>query len=189
MEATRLAQAADVDVSRRGTGATGTRTETVPVYLVRHAKARSRKRWTRPDDQRPLTRTGHEQAAALGTLLAGRPLARLVSSPYVRCMQTLEPLAEERRLPLETAKSLAEGAPPDAALSLAVESAQLGPTAICTHGDVIELLLEELARHDVPLETQDGIELKKGSIWILRVLDEEVVTAEYIPPPNAGNER
>jgi broad specificity phosphatase PhoE len=178
-----------VDVSRRGNGATGTRTETVPIYLVRHAKASSRKRWTRPDDQRPLTRAGREQAAALVRLLAGRPLARLVSSPYVRCMQTLEPLAEERGLPLATSDSLAEGAPPDGALALAVESAQHGPTALCTHGDVIELLLEELASHDVPLGTQDGIELRKGSTWILDVLDGDVVAAEYVPPPAVGNER
>lgn len=176
-------------MSRGDTTTTGTRTETVPIYLVRHAKARSRKRWTGPDDQRPLTRAGLEQAAALVRLLAGRPLARLISSPHVRCMQTLEPLAEERGLPLETSDTLAEGAPPDAALSLAVESARLGPSALCTHGDVIELLLEELDRHDVPLETQDGIELKKGSTWVLNVLDGDVVAAEYIPPPDAGSER
>jgi broad specificity phosphatase PhoE len=178
-----------VDVSRGDTSTTGTRTETVPIYLVRHAKARSRKRWIGPDDQRPLTRAGLEQAAALVRLLAGRPLARLVSSPYVRCVQTLEPLAKVSGLPLETSDTLAEGAPPDAALSLAVDSARLGPSALCTHGDVIELLLEELDRHDVPLETQDGIELKKGSTWVLNVLDGDVVAAEYIPPPDAGNER
>ena len=176
-------------MSRGDTSTTGTRTETVPIYLVRHAKARSRKRWAGPDDQRPLTRAGLEQAAALVRIFTGRPLARLVSSPYVRCVQTLEPLAEERGLPLETSDTLAEGAPPDAALSLAVESARRGPSALCTHGDVIGLLLEELDRREVPLGTQDGIELKKGSTWVLNVMDQDVVAAKYIPPPDAGNER
>ena len=104
-------------------------------------------------------------------------------------MQTLEPLAKERGLPLESSDSLAEGAPPDAALSLAVESARLGPTALCTHGDVIELLLEALDRQDVPLQTHEGIELRKGSTWILDVLDRDVVAAESIPPPTAGSKR
>lgn len=178
-----------MDVSRADAGATGRQTETVPVCLVRHAKARSRKRWAGPDDQRPLTRAGLERAAALVRIFAGRPLARLVSSPYVRCMQTLEPLAKERGLPLESSDSLAEGAPPEAALSLAVESARLGPSALCTHGDVVELLLEALDRHDVPLQKQDGIELRKGSTWVLDVLDRDVVAAEYLPPPEAGNAR
>jgi phosphohistidine phosphatase SixA len=177
-----------VDVSHRGCRTTGAGTKTVPVYVVRNARAGSRKRWTGPDEQRPLSRGGLEQAAGLVRLFAGRPLARLVSSPYVRCLQTLEPLSEERGLPLETSDSLAEGAGLDGAFALAVESAQLGPTALCTHGDVIELLLEELSRDDVQLETQSGIELKKGSTWILQLLDGHVVSAEYVPP-FAGNGR
>ncbi len=182
MEEARLAQAADVDVSRRRTTASGTRAATVPVYLVRHAKAGSRKRWTGPDDQRPVSRAGREQAEALVRLFAGRPLTGLVSSPHVRCIQTLEPLARAQGIPLEISDALAEDASSDAALSLALASAQTGPTALCTHGDVIELLLAELARRDVPLETESGIELKKGSIWVLQVLDGNVAAAEYIPP-------
>ncbi|MGH2997116.1 MAG: SixA phosphatase family protein, partial [Gaiellaceae bacterium] len=141
----------------------------MPIYVVRHAKAGNRARWAGPDTERPLTRSGREQAAALTGLFAVRPLARLVTSPYVRCVQTLEPLAQERELPLETFQGLAEGAPLEATLALALETARLGPAALCTHGDVIELLLHHLARHDVPLETQGEIALKKGSTWILQV--------------------
>jgi 8-oxo-dGTP diphosphatase len=171
-----------VDVSHGGDGTTGTRTKTVPIYVVRHAKAGSRQRWTGPDDQRPLSRGGFEQAQGLVRLFAGRPLARLVSSPYIRCVQTLEPLSEERGLPVETSQLLAEGASLEGALALAVESAQLGPSALCTHGDVIELLLDDLSRDGVRLETQSGIDLKKGSTWILQLLDGDVVSAEYVPP-------
>lgn len=155
----------------------------MPIYVVRHAKARSRARWTRRDEERPLTRSGREQAAGLVALFAGRPLTRLLSSPYVRCVQTLEPLAEERGLPIETFDSLAEGAPADTALSLTLETARLGPAALCTHGDVIELLVDELVRNGVPCETNNGIELKKGSVWILHVRADKVVRAEYLPPP------
>ena len=172
-----------MDVSRvvRGAGTAGT--EMVPIYVVRHAKAGNRARWTGPDTERPLTRSGREQAAALTGLFAGRPLARLVTSPYVRCVQTLEPLAQERELPLETFPGLAEGAPFEATLTLALETAQLGPAVLCTHGDVIELLLHHLVHHHVPLETPGEIELKKGSTWTLQVRDGDVVGAEYLPPP------
>jgi 8-oxo-dGTP diphosphatase len=188
METARRARIADVAVSRHDIAPTGPRTETVPIYVVRHAKAGSRRRWTGPDDRRPLSRPGLEQAAGLVRLFAGRPLARLVSSPYIRCVQTLEPLSEERGVPLETSPILAEGASPDGALSLAVDSAQLGPTALCTHGDVIELLLEELSHNDIQLETEGDIELKKGSTWILQLRDGDVVSAEYVPP-YGGNSR
>lgn len=187
MEATLLEQAADVDVSRPRAEVNDPRTATVPICLVRHAKARNRARWTRPDDERPLNRSGLEQAAGLVPLFAGRPLTRLLSSPYLRCMQTLEPLAQERGLPVETSDSLAEGAPPDDALSLGLEIAQLGPAALCSHGDVIELLVGELVRDGVPFEAKNGIELKKGSVWILHVRADEVVRAEYLPPPSARN--
>ena len=66
---------------------------TGPIYLVRHAKAGHRERWTDDDEVRPLTKKGWRQAKALVELFDTQPFARLVSSRYVRCVQTLEPLA------------------------------------------------------------------------------------------------
>jgi phosphohistidine phosphatase SixA len=177
-----------VDVSRADARATSARTKTVSIYVVRHGKAGSRRRWSGPDDQRPLSRAGREQAEALVRLFEDRPLARLVSSPYRRCLQTFEPLAAARGIPVETSDRIAEGALAEDALALAVESAQTGSTALCTHGDVIELVLEELVRRGVPLATRDGIKLKKGSTWIFSVLDGNVAWAEYVSP-QAADER
>ena len=65
----------------------------VASYLVRHAKAGSRERWTAPDRDRPLTAAGRVQAAALTRLL--QATTRVVSSsPYLRCVETVAPLAE-----------------------------------------------------------------------------------------------
>jgi broad specificity phosphatase PhoE len=151
------------------------------IYLVRHAKAGHRARWTEPDELRPLTKSGWRQAEALVGLFDGQPFARLVSSPYVRCVQTLEPLAKARSLPIENADELAEGAPRTASVDLLLRSADDGPVALSTHGDIIENVLDELSRLDVPL---DGpVALEKGSTWVIDVADGAFTGARYVPPP------
>ncbi len=80
------------------------------VHLIRHAKAKNRLQWTEPDDIRPLTKRGRREALAIAERLQQDPPNRLVSSPYARCIQTLEPLALALDLPIETTDGLAEGA-------------------------------------------------------------------------------
>ena len=70
----------------------------VTIYLVRHAKAGSRRAWSGDDDA----------AAAVEARAARRPrrwrscspgehVTRIVSSPFVRCVETVEPLARAHR--------------------------------------------------------------------------------------------
>src|SRR6266508_3359874 len=61
--------------------------------LVRHADAGNKRDWSGPDAERPLSEEGWEQAAGLVDLLAGLRIERLLTSPLLRCRQTLEPLA------------------------------------------------------------------------------------------------
>ena len=152
------------------------------IYLVRHAKAGHRARWTEPDELRPLTKSGWRQAEALVGLFEGQAFTRLVSSRYLRCVQTLEPLAKVRSLPIENAEELAEGAPLTASVDLLLRTAADGPVALSTHGDIIENILSELSRLDVPL---DGpVALAKGSTWIIDVADGAFAGARYVPPPS-----
>jgi phosphohistidine phosphatase SixA len=150
-----------------------------PVYLVRHAKAGHREQWDGADEERPLTPEGWRQAEALVDLFADAAFTRLVSSPYVRCVQTFEPLAKARGLPVETDDALAEGAPVEETLGLVLTAR--APVALCTHGDIEQNVLDELLEEGVPL---DGpLELKKGSTWILDVTGREIVRARYVAPP------
>jgi 8-oxo-(d)GTP phosphatase len=152
------------------------------IYLVRHAKAGHRHRWTEPDELRPLTKSGWRQAEALVGLFDEQPFARLVSSPYVRCVQTFEPLAKARSLSIENADELAEGAPRVASVDLLLRAAAEGTVALSTHGDIIENVLDELSRLDVPL---DGpVALEKGSTWIIDVAEGAFTGARYVPPPD-----
>jgi 8-oxo-(d)GTP phosphatase len=153
------------------------------VHLIRHAKASSRRRWDGPDHLRPLTKSGRRQAAALTERLDGQPLSRLVSSPHVRCVQTLEPLGGARGLAVEIADELAEGAPGDGALDLALSVAADGPAALCTHADVMQLAVQELASAGVPLAGGGLLDLAKGSTWVLEVAGRTFAGARYVPPP------
>src|SRR5205085_3956418 len=80
------------------------------AYLVRHAKAGSRAKWTAPDDLRPLSKPGRRQADALADALGDTGITRIVSSPHVRCRQTVEPLAARCGVQVESSDALAEGA-------------------------------------------------------------------------------
>jgi 8-oxo-dGTP diphosphatase len=154
---------------------------TGPIFLVRHAKAGHREHWTDDDEVRPLTKNGWRQAKALVDVFDGQPFARLVSSRYVRCVQTLEPLAEARSLPIDRANGLAEGASREEAVEVLLETAAGGPVVLSTHGDIIMNVLEELAVHDVPL---DGpVLLEKGSTWIIEVVGDRFTGARYVSPP------
>ena len=83
--------------------------DTWPLALVRHAKAVPRGRWTDPDDQRrPLDPAGRERADALVPLLAAYGVRRLVSSPSVRCADTIAPYAAWLRHPLRLREGLSE---------------------------------------------------------------------------------
>lgn len=151
-----------------------------PLYVVRHAHAGSRDQADGPDHLRPLSERGERQAQALIEVLGEAGITRLVSSPYTRCMQTLEPLAAALGLAVEADGRLAEGSGFGPALALAEELA--GETAVvCSHGDVIPDLLEALVRRG--MELQDPARWPKGSTWVLTRDDEGFVKARYLPPP------
>lgn len=120
-------------------------------------------------------------------LYEGQPFSRLFSSPYVRCVQTLEPLAVDRGLPLEAADELAEGAPIGAALELMLAVSSAGPAAFCTHADVMMDSIEELLAAGIPLE--GPLEFKKAATWILETRDRNLVGGRYLPPPSNASTR
>jgi 8-oxo-dGTP diphosphatase len=151
----------------------------VTVYVVRHGKAGSRSAWTDPDEQRPLTKAGRRQAAALAEELESSGITRVVSSPYVRCRQSVEPLAERLRLPVDLSDALEEGAPLVETLAL-LDKLGDESAVLCTHGDVVGELLDHCTRQGVHL---DDDRLEKGSIWAFETEAGAIVAARYLPPP------
>jgi 8-oxo-dGTP pyrophosphatase MutT (NUDIX family)/phosphohistidine phosphatase SixA len=150
-----------------------------PVYLVRHAKAGDREAWTEVDRLRPLSKKGRRQGEALVETFRGREIERVISSPYVRCEQTVRPLALDRGLTIETDDRLAEGAPLAGLLDLFAEIAGVA-TVLCAHGDLIPETVAHLASLGIPAD--DGAS-KKGSTWVLEREAGVVVRCRYLPPP------
>jgi 8-oxo-dGTP diphosphatase len=108
--------------------------------LVRHASAGSREEWSGSDRLRPLDDRGRRQAEGLVAALAGYPVERILSSPSVRCTETVLPLAGERGLDVEERLELGERAGRESALAL-VDGVEGPGLVVCTHGDVVEELL------------------------------------------------
>lgn len=151
------------------------------LYLVRHAVAVGRSSWHHSDEKRPLTPKGHRQARALLRLFEGTDVRRILSSPAVRCRDTVVPLAEARRISIDETPELAEGHSSRKAMDLVAEhAAKKGDSVLCTHGDLIPELLRRLGRNGVRLESD--LHFAKGSTWELQVDDDRVVRGLYHPP-------
>lgn len=156
------------------------------LYVVRHGHAGSRSAWDGPDEARPLTGRGRRQADAIADGLRAIGATRLVSSPYRRCEQTLEPLAHRLGRSVERDVRLAEGAGGPAALELADELAKEPDAAVvCTHGDVIPELLRQLKAAGTRF--RDPLTWPKASTWAITREGDAWTKARYIaPPPDAG---
>lgn len=149
------------------------------VHLVRHAHAGKRSEWSGEDSERPLSDRGRVQADALVADLAGVAIGRIVSSPYRRCLQTVEPLAEAHGLAVEPDEAFAEGMDGDAAHALLSELDAVDGVA-CSHGDVLPALLRRLVVNG--METTDPLIVQKGSMWIIEFSDGRPRRGRYVPP-------
>ncbi len=156
------------------------------VNLVRHAAAGDRADWKGDDRKRPLTDKGRQQAVAIADRLERRMATRVLSSPYVRCIQTGEPLAERLGLSVEEAVFLEEGSGGSGFFDY-VEDRPGDELVMVSHGDVIPAIIDHLGRKGVRLFTRapDGrLDCKKASNWILTTEHGRAVSAEYVPPPD-----
>ena len=149
------------------------------LYVVRHADAGHRGHGSRPDEERELSERGWRQAEGLCLELGDHDIARLVASPFVRCVQTLEPLGKVLGLTVEADERLAEGAGAAGALAVAAEVRDTG-AVLCSHGDVIPDLLEHLQARGAKLK--DELRWQKASTWVLTWDGHELTKGRYIPP-------
>jgi len=150
------------------------------VYLVRHVVARSRGHWDGDDELRPPTVKGERQATGLAEQLRDAPIRRLLSSPALRCVESLAPLAKKLGLRIEKTDALQEGAPIDQAYDLLNKVARKkGDTVLCAHGDLIPGLVDAVARDGAKT---DPPQWAKGSTWKLDWDGHHFTSARYVPP-------
>jgi 8-oxo-(d)GTP phosphatase len=119
--------------------------ETFAIVLQRHGKA-ERRGPEYPDDlARPLAAAGRQQAIALTELLAVYGTEQLISSPAVRCVETVTPYAEWHGVELRTDSALTEISYVHAPRAVVAWLRELADrrtgTIVCTHGPLLDELI------------------------------------------------
>lgn len=150
-------------------------------YLVRHAKAGSRSSWDGDDIDRPLSKNGWRQADAIAHRLAHEHISTLVTSPYVRCRQTLEPLAARLGLDIGTDHRLTEGARFEGVLELFADLPD--GAVLCSHGDLVPDTMAALERRGCAIHGPP--DWRKATVWVVSGgADGSMTDAEVWPPPD-----
>jgi len=147
----------------------------VTLFLIRHAVAGTRNNQDPADDQRPLSAIGIDQAQIIATKWCDQDIEAVYSSPALRCIQTVEPLAEALGMSVQIAPELFEGA--TTARSMEFVRSFTGRTVVlCSHGDVIPDVLRNL---EVGGSRLDGRGCAKGSTWQLDNATERIESGTY----------
>ena len=141
------------------------------MLLLRHASAGTRLSSPEIDSWRRLDEGGRIVARQLVWAFADREITRIVSSPLARCVESVVPLAESRRLVVERCWELSPETAVEDVMTLLVDLPD--SSVVCTHREVIEKLLG----WDVTAE--------KGGGWVLERNGPELVPAVYLAPPDA----
>ena len=153
------------------------------VVLLRHGHAGMKRHWRGDDSTRPLNAQGLAEAVSLTDLIAPFAPARILSSPFLRCMQSVAPLAHAFDMHIEQSQSLVpEAGIAATALALGVTTHGPGAVVLCTHGEVIRDMQASLAREDLPAFNSEAPR-EKASVWVLDRIDGHFVSARYLPPP------
>jgi phosphohistidine phosphatase SixA len=153
------------------------------LLVVRHADAGDKRSWTGPDSLRPLSPMGRRQAKGLVVRLEDYPVDRILSSPTLRCQQTVQPLARDRFLGVEPLAVLGVDAGPDQLRALFWDR-RLGNAVLCTHGEVIGRLLAELVAEGLVVQSvlEGPLDWPKGSTWLLQRTDQRQVYGRFLAP-------
>jgi 8-oxo-(d)GTP phosphatase len=156
---------------------------TTALVVLRHSRAVGRSSWNGPDQERPLDSRGATHAAALTPALAALGVTRVVSSDAVRCVDTVRPFAEERRLTVEFEPVLSEHGhleqPGQVGHLVRGLLAAGEPTVVCTHRPVLPDVIAAAAEQtyaDVPSDP-----LHAGDFLVLHHRGGVIVAAERFP--------
>ena len=138
--------------------------------LLRHARAGRKLANRARDFERGLDAKGKDVALRLPRTIAFYLLAEAVlSSPFRRCVQTVQPLADELDLRIVEDARFAPGIPADSVRSGFLD---VPPNSVVsTHGEVIASLFDEPVR------------CAKGAFWVVERRDRELCPLHYVEAP------
>ena len=154
------------------------------IVVIRHGQAEPKKGWPGADADRPLVGRGRHQAQRLSQTIGRLRPDRVISSPALRCVQTVQPLAESCGLPLEISQqwSIEAGKSVPGLGQDLIDTTPDGSTlVVCTHREVLVRLLPEMSSHGKHKmgHRPPGA---KGGVWILRFRHHNLTRVDYRPP-------
>lgn len=153
--------------------------------LIRHADAGSRSAWVGHDEWRGLTDLGHAQAAEAAARLRDLPILRILSSPSLRCRQTVVPLARELSLDVEPCWQLGAAVELEPALRF-LDDDETASAVLCTHRETLQLLFAHLA--EVEAVRAEGVSpMSMAAAWILHgTVGRDGLRLEHLPALELG---
>ena len=155
------------------------------IVVVRHGHAAPKNTWRGVDADRPLVARGRRQADRLTKLIGAQRPNRVISSPALRCVQTVQPLADKASVTLQLSDQLSTSAGPAAAelCQRLVSSEPADSTVVlCTHREVLVQLLPMLSKQfNSKLDHRPPG--AKGGAWILSFQTTKRAKIKYSPPP------
>jgi 8-oxo-dGTP pyrophosphatase MutT (NUDIX family)/phosphohistidine phosphatase SixA len=119
------------------------------LAVARHGRARRRSAHRGDEESRPLTAEGAQQAQALVPVLAAFGIAQVVTSPWLRCVETVRPYAERTSVPVLRADALTEraaSADPSTVRDLVADHLERPRDAVVsTHRPVLPLVIRTIS--------------------------------------------
>jgi 8-oxo-dGTP diphosphatase len=140
------------------------------IIVLRHARAGRKLADRSKDFKRGLDRTGREDALRLPRTIGAhlRPEA-IVSSPFRRCVQTVEPLAGDLDLSIVEDERFAPGISEQSARQAFLEVP--AGSVVSTHGEVIGCLFDE------------RVKCAKGAFWVVERRSGKLSPSLYVGVP------
>jgi 8-oxo-dGTP diphosphatase len=139
--------------------------QTVPFIIVRHASAVPK--GGGDDLRRPLDARGQRDAAALASLIACfAPHARVLSSPALRCAQTVRPYAALAGVKIEETPDLRTDSGDSSATLIRTLVQESRPTIVCLHRENLRAVLGT-ACAALGASAPADPRLRKGGFWVV----------------------
>ena len=142
------------------------------LVVLRHGKAAVRS-GDSGDLERPLTSVGMQQATAMSPVLSAYGVRRVVSSPALRCAQTVEPYAHSISTFIEIDDRLSE----DTTAGYVQRSVEAlldrkPPVVLCTHRPTLPWIFEAIGMDPYDLAPGEGVVVhhRKGAVLAVEKL-------------------
>ena len=145
------------------------------MLLLRHAGAGERLSSPAIDRFRQLDHEGRADSRQLIWMLGHHEIERVVTSPLARCVETVIPITESRRLVVERRSELLPEALLESTMALLDELPEA--SLVCTHREVV-------------LQVFSGdVRCEKGGAWVIERVGSLWSPTEYLPAPSSVAEQ